>query len=103
MYKKKSEQEWKNIISDWQNSGLSQTAYIIKHGLSSGTFWNWKKKILGTASRNGAKKAASFVQFSPTNSGKIEICLNGSGTKICVDKNDKEALCTVLQALNVEK
>lgn len=99
MYTKKSEQEWKEILANWKNSGLSQTAYVTKHGLSSGSFWVWKKKLLGTSKLKGKKTGPSFVQFSPTNWGKIEICLNGSGAKVLVDRNDKETLNAVLATL----
>jgi hypothetical protein len=100
---KRTQEEWKQICLNWQNSGETQEAWCKRNGIPYGSFCVKKIAILGSTRYKDSKKTAaartSFVQFSPTNSSKIEICLNGSGAKVCIDRNDKEALNTVLATL----
>ena len=44
-YKSRSLEEWKEIIEDWEKSGLSTHAYAIQKELCPATFHNWKKRI----------------------------------------------------------
>ena len=41
---------WHSHVEGWRASGLSQTQYCRKHGLTKGTlgYWSWKLKSLAT-------------------------------------------------------
>lgn len=38
-------EQWKEIITDWEKSGVSMNAYCIRNRLHSTNFCRWKKKI----------------------------------------------------------
>lgn len=40
-----SMEQWKEIITDWEKSGVSINAYCIRKRLSTSNFYRWKKKI----------------------------------------------------------
>jgi hypothetical protein len=37
---------WKHHVAHWQQSGLSQRSYCIKHGLKTNHFYYWRRRIL---------------------------------------------------------
>ena len=49
---------WKEHLSNWKTSDISQAAYCRKHGLSIKTFGRWKNKLSSTKS--------SFVEVVPS-------------------------------------
>lgn len=44
-YTRRNKNEWQQLIEAQQSSGLSQTAFCQREGLSIGTFSNWKRKL----------------------------------------------------------
>jgi hypothetical protein len=43
----KGEGFWRQHVSQWLNSGLSQSQYCREHKLASGSFSTWKIKLVG--------------------------------------------------------
>lgn len=48
---------WRDHMERWRESGLTQTAYCQRQGMSRWAFGRWKRRLEGTASR----KKASLV------------------------------------------
>ncbi len=44
-YRQERRRFWNEHISEWQNSGVTQSAYCKKHGLDPGLFSTWKKRL----------------------------------------------------------
>ena len=51
-FSRRTPEQWQQIISDQEDSGLPQKAYCCQHGLSLATFCNWKKKLACQQSLN---------------------------------------------------
>ena len=43
--KPRSEQRWRDIIKDYQESGQSIRSYCLRRGISEGAFHYWRKKL----------------------------------------------------------
>lgn len=37
---------WKTHVEQWQQGGLSQSAYCRRHGLKANSFYYWRRRIL---------------------------------------------------------
>lgn len=48
------EQYWREHITGWRVSGISQVEYCRKHGISKSTFWIWKRKLSVAKSKTEA-------------------------------------------------
>ncbi len=48
--RKRSEAEWRSLVEEWQNSGLSRRAFATLRGISVATFswWAWRLRAPGT-------------------------------------------------------
>jgi hypothetical protein len=57
------EQKMFASISGWQQSGLSQKAWCVKHSITYSVFHYWYKKFRDHHSREGVSTAAGFVQM----------------------------------------
>ncbi len=110
---KRTQEEWKQIVTDWQNSGMAQEPWCKANNVPYGSFVVHKKRVTGAPTRVYQKKeaapktaaealtkaAASFQKFVPLNTGNIEIHLNGSGAKVVIARTDTESLKAVLTTL----
>lgn len=102
--KHRTDAEWLALAAEQEKSGLNPTAWCAQTGITYNTFWYNKRRVLKASKKKSAANPGSstnnFVTFQPNSAwGKIEICLNGSGAKVYIDKNDKQGLCTVLETL----
>lgn len=43
----RTREEWKKIIEDWQQSGLSKAAYCQKYNIGATAFMNWAQRFMG--------------------------------------------------------
>jgi hypothetical protein len=39
------ERQWRRRINQWQASGLSVRAFCAQHGLSSASFYHWRRVL----------------------------------------------------------
>jgi hypothetical protein len=79
---------WKNHISEWKKSGLSQTVYSRQAGIDQGLFSKWKIRI----SKNASKQSPTLIEINPSanighsmnlNQNNFEIILpNGAAIRI---------------------
>jgi len=44
-FTRRTPEQWQQIIADQQQSGLSQKAFCLRHGLCLATFSNWKRDL----------------------------------------------------------
>lgn len=49
-------EQWKEIIADWEKSGVSMNAYCIRNNLGLTNFCRWKKKIQQSLPSNSDKE-----------------------------------------------
>ena len=45
---RRSHEEWQRLITEQQQSGLSQRAFCREHGLALSSFRNWKQRLAAT-------------------------------------------------------
>lgn len=74
---RRSEGEWREILSQWEGSGLSAQEFCRKQELQVSSFQRWRQKLNGSLARN------EFVAISPlpspVSSWTLEVTLpNGS-------------------------
>jgi hypothetical protein len=51
------ERQWRRRIEQWQASGLSVRDFCARHGLSTASFYNWRRVL----ERRAAEEPATFV------------------------------------------
>lgn len=75
-YRRLSAEQWQTLITEQQCSGVSQRAFCEAHGLTIGSFKNWKRR-LGMSSAEGV--GGFEAMFAPL----AEVALSGA-----VDETD---------------
>lgn len=97
-YEMHTEEEWKQIISDYKNSGLSAAKYIAENHLEKNKFYEMKKKYFEL---HPSALPTGFVELVPkTNSAdSIKIMKNGFTIEFTKDV-DLSLFKELLGALN---
>jgi hypothetical protein len=82
---------WKQRLSDWQTSGLSQKEFCEKNGLVINTFHYWKRKI------DSPSRIPAFVKINRVekDNGRI-IILHPAGVRLIINR---EVPCKIIMAL----
>ena len=44
-YLRRCRTQWRGLLSEWKNSGLSQQRFCERHGLTLSTFQRWRKRL----------------------------------------------------------
>jgi transposase-like protein len=57
--------EWKEIVSEWQVSGISAAAFVRQRGLAPSSFDKWRKKVGESGREKNASEVARFVEIRP--------------------------------------
>jgi len=75
----RKEQEWRQRIHAWQQSGLTARVYCARHGLSEPSFYSWRREL--------AKRDAASAAFVPVHvegqtapAATLEVVLEGGRT-----------------------
>ncbi len=77
--KRRSANEWQQIIQDQQTSGLNQTQYCSSHNISLPSFYSWKNKL----KKSEAQKDTGWLELptelpsSPLSQWDMELELPG--------------------------
>lgn len=67
-------QFWKDHVSHWNKTSLSQASYCQEHELSIKRFGYWKRKLLGAAKlTSSSEKGDGFIQILPKHYQSIRI------------------------------
>jgi hypothetical protein len=77
---RRSRTEWRRILARFEASGLSETAFCVREGISKGSFSRWKHRV-----RASEAETAAFVELSPPvvprsaalEAGELELVLPG--------------------------
>lgn len=83
----KSHKEWQCHLSEWEQSGITQSGYCIKNGLNLRTFQYWRRKFTNPRQRDILSEDNSMVkvvqlQQEKISKGQINIPKSGSGIKL---------------------
>lgn len=79
-------QDWQQLVSKWQTSGLSMKQFCEGHGIAPSTFWRWKDRFSAHGKASGpavflpVKVAATLGGYLGGDnqlSGSIEILVAG--------------------------
>jgi len=76
-YRRLSAEQWRRLVDEQQQSGLSQRAFCETHGLTVSTFNNWKRRLTMTPPEGGSEVDVVFTPLP-------EVALCGS-----VDETDR--------------
>jgi len=97
-YRRKSSEQWSEILADWQASGESQRGYCRSKGLTFSSFTYWKRKLsvigLGGGEKPSMVKIGSLKQLRPSveqpvitvRAGGIEVDLHGGESEDVLKK-----------------
>lgn len=92
---------WKQHMSDWQASGLTQAAYCREQGLNERYFSQWKKKLLNSREEDmQSMTGAGFVpvEVLPAESDKTISIELPNGIRISIPATlPSEQLLVILQ------
>lgn len=85
---------WRNHIFAWQESGLSQTEYCLRHVININQFWNWKSRFnrAGVTKKVRSKPPAEqFVAVTVTDSDtaarQTQITSGDSGIIVVISRS----------------
>lgn len=60
----RSENEWRDIISTFEQSGQTRAGFCAEHGLGLSTFTRWRNRLRGTGSSAPARnEEAMFIEL----------------------------------------
>lgn len=97
-------QFWQMVIDTWQESGMSVSKFCKGEGLSEGSFYYWRKRLVGKDSEQNQKDVPNlspFVEVSipPEKPGGLELVLSSGNTLRISLGADSTTLANVLLAL----
>jgi hypothetical protein len=96
--KHRSEQEWRELVREQADSGLSVLAWCHKRRVCQSAFYRWRARC-GQARAGQAKASFVSVQVLPEEASGIEIVL-GSGRRIrLTGLIDRQQLAEVVSVL----
>ena len=81
-YRRRTANEWQELVSQFERSGQSRKAFCSSQGLSLSTFDLWKRKLRGTPARREEDGESMFVevaQVEPTRSLSWDVELELGG------------------------
>ncbi len=63
---RRSEAQWRSLMTEFETSGISQHAFCARHGLAKSTFELWRRKLreARTADAIDIRPEALFVELS---------------------------------------
>jgi transposase-like protein len=95
----RSRDDWKQLISEQQQSGLSVKAFCQKQGVGDALFYSWRKRIAEERSTRFALVATNGTVASPPALQRLQLVLP-SGERLEIPSSTDEAtLRTVLGLL----
>jgi transposase-like protein len=70
------ERQWRRRIDQWRVSGLSVRAFCARHGLSTASFYNWRRALQRRAADEPAFVPVQVVADAvPTQASALEVVL----------------------------
>ena len=98
------ERKWREHLTAWTHSGLSQAAYCRQHALMQSDFSWWKREIIRRDQGASSPPALVPVQvaLAPVESHGIELLLSGGRTLRFDARVDPAALGRIVRVLERE-
>jgi transposase len=69
--------KWQRLISGQQSSGLSVTRFCRRHGISTPSFYAWRKRLAADGPERFVEVHLTQADGHAAEAGVIEVCLNG--------------------------
>ena len=95
---------WQMVIDIWQNSGMSVSKFCKAEGLSEGSFYNWRKKLVVADSKHSKQNgsgSSAFIEVSmpKNNPAALELVLSSGNSLRISSGADNKTLSSVLSVL----
>jgi hypothetical protein len=99
--KPRSEQRWRDIIKDCQESGQSIRSYCLRRGISEGAFHYWRKKLFSKSEpKLNQFRTPTFVPVRLLNPTSFRIKVHcPSGHLVSIAGVDSQTLAAVFASL----
>lgn len=91
-------EQWRQIIQDCRESGLSNKLYCEQHGLSEKTYYYWLRKLRTAAMEQAAPQIMEVEAEQKEPARMLYIRYRGSELRV-PEGTDIEAIATVHRAL----
>jgi transposase-like protein len=82
-----SREEGKNLVEQWQQSGLDKLTFCREHGITYSRFLYWNKQVSESKIGNNVRPGFVAITVEPENAFK-GICLQGSNGLLLHVSND---------------
>ncbi len=91
-------EQWRQIIQDCQQSGLSNKVYCQQQGISEKTYYYWLRKVRTAAVEHAAPQ---IVELEPKEEKRTEVLyIRYRGAELTLPaETDMEAVAAVLRSL----
>ena len=99
---RRTARQWAEIITQYRASGLSDTSYCRKHGLTLRTFRQWKYRCRAAQPKRSAQAPGAFVEIVPApqnEAGPLRICLDARLIVECPVGMPLDAVVRLIEAL----
>jgi hypothetical protein len=102
---------WRQVLGEWQASGLTQAEFCRRRGIKAVTFAWWKRRLRGSAGALPAAQAGSappagrpaFVELAlPTHQAGYELALPGGACLHLPADFDAERVARFVRALTAD-
>jgi hypothetical protein len=82
---------WRELISDWEDSGLTQKRFCERHGVALSTFVRWKSRLAEESSARELAPRAELIELmtpnrDPRDTVAVELDL-GSGLVLRIHRS----------------
>jgi hypothetical protein len=99
----RKEQQWRRWIGEWRMSGLSVRAFCAQHGLSSASFYHWRRVLERRAAEEPAFVPVQVVaDDTPAQTSALEVVLLDGRTVRVAPGFDAATLQRLLAVLEGE-
>ena len=98
----RSEQRWRDIIKDCQESGQSIRSYCLRRGISEGAFHYWRKKLPRQLEpKLNPTPTPTFVPVRLLNQTSFQIKVHcPSGHRVSIAGMDNQTLSSLFASLS---
>ncbi|MEO0601507.1 MAG: transposase [Myxococcota bacterium] len=82
---KRSREQWRQIVEDYESSGMSAAAFARQEGLNRNTFSWWRTQLRKEARTSGARLTLVSVSDAATRRRTEPVVIRfADGTELCV-------------------
>jgi hypothetical protein len=93
------ENRWRQLIARQAASGLSITAFCREEGVSLGSFFAWRKRLLDRSHSRGVDDKFIAIDLPAHVAEKFEVVLTSGRRVVVPGRFDPEAFTTIVRIL----